>query len=297
MPITKKTTAPAARAAQEAVAGAGAGGGGTAVSLRPSDQVSEGLIDDFDALFKELRFTLESPPGYAEKSSNDRVSLFVKAILVDQSDQKEYEHFWSAGDSSRFMPSEDGTSANRMKGSGGLGNSTNLAIVMRSIVDAGFPEDKITAEITCFEGMVAHMKRIAVARKGLLKQEGQREQTCLAVEKILKMPWENKQAAARPTAAKSSPTTSKATGAVTPSSNGDADVSDEALEVLMEVVEAEGKPVKKSALAVKSFKVLANHKESRTAILTLFKDDDMLLALAEAGGLTFDGETIAAAAE
>lgn len=275
------------------------GGGGTELSLKPSDQVSEGLLDDMDVTFEDMVFTLEQPPNYTSQS--DKVSMFLKVHLKPTDGSDETDQYYSAGDSRKFQPSEDGKTAVRMSGSGGMGQGTNAAVLFRSIVDAGFPEDKITASLTCFEGIVAHVRRIAVERKGLPQQEGKRPSTVLAVEKIIKLPWENK--SPNGSSGKSKSSTPAPSGSKSPASNSkepsenseNSELSDEATAVLAEVLNVEGKAIKKSQLAAKAFKILASHKDHRTEILTLYKNDDFLSQAAENLGATYDGEVLAPA--
>jgi hypothetical protein len=249
--------------------------GGQAVSLRPSDQVSEGLLDDMDVTMSDWQFTLEGPPNY---NSGDAVPLFIKVTLSPDEGDSTYQ-WWSAGDSAKFQPSEDGKEARRVKGSGGLGQGTNAAILFRSIADAGFPEDKMTANLGCFEGMRAHVKRIAAPkRSGLPQQEGRGLSTVLAVEKILQLPWEKKAAPKAGAAASSKKTSSPAPAAT---SNGDADVNDLAMAVLQTVLEKTN-PIAITKIPMAAFKILSQeeYKPHRSDILLLLKDEEFLGSVA-----------------
>jgi hypothetical protein len=284
------------KAGQQAGAGAGKQSGapagqrgamaeGSPVSLRPSDQVSEGLLDDCDVTFESFIFTLEAPPNY---NAGDAVPLFVKASLAVDGGET-VEQWWSAGDSSKFQPSEDGDTAVRVKGSGGLGQGTNAAALFRSIVDAGFPEDKITAGLSCFVGMNAHMQQVAMNRKGLPAQEGKRPSTTLLVAKINRLPWEQAGKVAPKGKAATSTKTTPATRTAPAASNGD--VTDDAAAIIATIL-AKG-PCKSASLPAKAFPHLAG-KANRADILNLLKDADFLVAASEAGHFQFDGETVSA---
>lgn len=268
-----------------------ASGSGQAMSLRPSDQVSEGLIDDMDVTFETLEFTLEAPPNY---SSGDSVPLFVKAHLVPVEGEP-LDQWWSAGDSSKFQPSDDGKSAVRVKGSGGIGSGTNVAALFRSIVDAGFPEDRITGDLSCFEGMVAHVRQVAQPkRKGLPRQEeNQRERTILCVEKIVKLPWETGKGAGRAGAG----TSASASASASSKSNGESSDEELALEVVAAILEKAGGPVDAKKLPAKAFLVLSQpkFKQHKSGILKLLGDAEFVSGGAESGAYDFDGEQVSPA--
>lgn len=256
---------------------------GAAMSLRPSEQVSEGLIDDMDVTFESLEFTLEAPPNY---SSGDTVPLFIRAHLVP-TEGEEIDQWWSCGDSSKFQPSDDGKEAVRVKGSGGIGSGTNAAVLFRSFVDGGFPEDRMTANLTCLEGTVAHVRQLAQPkRKGLPRQEQeQRERTILCVEKVIKLPWEKG-------AGKGSTTAS-----AKPSANGETTPEELAVEAIQAILEKTGGPVELKKLPAKAFLVLSQpqFKQHKKAILALLNDQDFIAAGAEEEAYSFDGEQVAPA--
>ena len=302
MPIQmgKKPQAGKPAGGGKAVAGAVAGAGaGQAVSIRPSDQVSEGLLDDVDARIESVIFTLEGPPNY---NAGDNVPLFVKMHLVP-AEGDEVDQWWSAGDSSKFQPSEDGLSVVRVKGTGGLGQGTNAAILFRSLVDAGFPEDRMTG-IDVLPGTVAHFRRIAAPkRSGLPRQEGKPDATVLAVEKIISLPWEQPKAnkpTGKPPAGllKGAPTpAAKAKAAPEPKEEEAGDVTDLAAEVVNLIIEKAGDAVEAAKLPPKAFTILAQprFKPHRTEILALLNDAEFLTAASEAGAFQYDGEQVAAA--
>lgn len=184
---------------------------GGAVSLRPSDQqAGGGLIDDVDVVLLSLRFV---EWNYGGKIETPVPALYVK---MQDAEGEEHEQYFSAGDAKFLMPSEDGLQILNRPGSNrsGLNDNANASIFIASIVNAGFPEDKITNSIDCFEGLVAHVKRIAQPKRGGLINPGGgkpgREATVLTVESILSLPWEKSKL---PTAApKGAPATKAAAG-------------------------------------------------------------------------------------
>ena len=76
-------------------------------------------------------------------------------------------------------------------GATGLNVNTNAVAFISSIVNAGFPEDKLANDISIFNGMGAHVNQVAQPKRpGLKKPEGQEGKTYLLVTKINRLPWE-----------------------------------------------------------------------------------------------------------
>jgi hypothetical protein len=257
-------------------AGAGAGSGRAAtppagmVSLKPSDQQQGGILDDVDVTFTECSFV-----EYDYNGKVDKPTLALKVVMNDgEADHVEY---FSAGDLARFQPSEDGKYVVAVAGAKGLNSNSNCGIFLKSLVDMGFPEDRVTGKVDVFEGINAHVNRIAQPKRSGLQRTSEREPTVLVVTKIHKMPWD--------VAGKKTKT------APAPAVNGEStdDVTEEAIGVLLQVLEAKGGSVKRSGIAAASFKFLAGN-ANRAGILKLLTDDDFIGT--EDMGWEYDGQTI-----
>lgn len=167
-----------------------------------------GLLDDVDVLFKQVRVK--------NWDYNGKVAVPVPALeLTMEVEGVEGDHvqYYSIGKNTDWQPSEDGCSIVAVGKATGITSSSNAAIFIKSMVDAGFPANKIEDDVRCFENMKAHMTRIP-APKGRTSSATPREdgktyeQTVLVVGSIISLPWENK----GKTAAKGKPTTAAASG-------------------------------------------------------------------------------------
>lgn len=213
-PVTRTASAgtvmgQAARAGVAAAPPVAAVGG---VSLRPSDMVDGGLMDDVDVEFLDSRFTLWDYDGKAPQ---------VLAIAVEMKpldEDKSFLQYYSAGDPKYFVPSEDGKRAIPVGDKAGLNTNTNAAKFLESLVTAGFPEDQIGDDITVMTGTQAHVRRVAQKeRAGLVRNarpgNENRPSTVLLVESVLRLPWE---AAAAPVKAAGGKANGKAAPAPAP---------------------------------------------------------------------------------
>lgn len=267
---------------------------GGAVSFRPSDQqAGGGLIDDVDVTLISLRFV--------EWNYGGKIETPVPALQVKMKDAEgeEHEQYFSAGDAKFLMPSEDGLQILNRPGSSrsGLNDNANASIFIASIVNAGFPEDRITNSIDCFEGLAAHVKRIAQPKRGGLINPGGgkpgREATVLTVESIISLPWEKskmpaaavkgapqtKAAAGKPNgqAGKPAVATSKAApAAAAAASSGDLDAAlvekadGHVLGLLADERFAEGVP--KKSLSTEMFRLLGGDSDRKAIMAFVLKD-------------------------
>lgn len=290
-------------------------------SLNPEDFTSGGLLDDVDVRFESCRFT--------EWDYNGAVDHPVLALLVvmkyaDPATGQEAsaDQYYSAGELSRFYPSEDGSHAVAVAGSKGLAGGTNSAILIKSVIDAGFPVDQFgDGDVSKMEGLVAHINRIAQPKRGgriTGQTQSGYEATVAVVTKIHTMPWEVTAPQTRPApkamaarAGAGAPALSKSTGvpgrgaagvgrpaparAGTPTTAAQeaSDVSEEAAGILLAILENKGGTVAKMSIPPASFKLLAGN-PNRSEILNLLADDEFLGV--EDYGWSFDGKQVTATA-
>lgn len=156
------------------------------VSINPETFVQGGLIDDVDAILSSVRFTKFNYEG----KSDEVLALKVNFTTPDG---EAHEQYYSAGDLKRFQPSDDGARAIPVGGASALVVSSNASQFLISIVNAGFPKNKLSDDVSVFDGTGVHLRRIAQAeRKGLSKPKDgeERQKTILVVEKILFQPGE-----------------------------------------------------------------------------------------------------------
>lgn len=305
MAIQRKApaAAPASRAAAPAARAAAKPNSHAAVqqyaSLNPEDYTQGGLLDDVDVTFESCRFCEWDYDG-----NIDHPVLFLLVVMnyTDPATGKpaQANQYYSAGELSRFYPSEDGSHAVAVSGAKGLAGGTNAAILIKSVIDQGFPVDRFgDGDVSAMEGMVCHINRVAQpARGGKItgKTSSGYDATVAVVTKIHKMPWETAAPKGRPTTggarpAATRPATPNRAAAPSPDANASLsnDVAEEAAGILIEVLNAKGGTIPKRNLPPACFKALAGN-PNRSEILNLLADDDFLGT--PDYGWEFDGQTI-----
>jgi|SRR5882757_4353334 len=307
-PARRASPAAAAAAIARSNAGSAAGGrvngaaaadfSGQAASLNPDDFTQGGLLDDMDVTFLECRFTEWDYNGTADKPA---LCLLVTMEYDDQGEAKTQEQYYSAGDLSRFIPSEDGKRAISVAGARGLNSNTNAALLLKSVIEQGFPVANFgDGDVSAMDGMQCHINRVPQPKRGGAIQNVNSqgfEKTVAIVTKINLLPGET-----APVKGKAAPPVNKAGLAKPGAGRGIArqapaveapdDLSDEAAGILTQVLADKNGSVKKASVAGASFKHLAGN-ENRSGILQLLADPEFLAR--NDYGWEFDGTTITTA--
>lgn len=206
------------------------------ISLKPSEAVQGGLIDDAIVEVVESRFKMWDYNG----SIPDPTPAIYWKMKKDDGD--EVEQYWSVGSPKDFVPSEDGKNLVAVSSATAIKKGSNGYIMLERVVSAGFPEDKIVNDISVFEGTMGHVSQIpAPERKGLPKRESSRPdgrefpKTVLVMDRIDKFPWE----AAKPKGAPATKQSAAATPGPKQSSPGSASTSTPAAVVADDEVRSE----------------------------------------------------------
>ena len=247
------------------------------VSLKPRDAIETGLIDDVDVTLKAHKFVLWDYAG--------KVPVPTPALCVEMEDGEGATHvqYYSAGDSKNFQPSADGKTLEAMGSQTGVNKSSNCFQYLSSIINAGFPEDRMGDNITVLDGIKAHVKRIPQQeRAGLVRLQSQagqaeRKMTVLIVSQIHEIPGEKKGPKGVAT---------KGAGKATPSAvSGDGAVSDELRSAIqMFIVERAADPkyagkLEKAKISQLAFKHCVDNKlgaGDRQAFVKLASDQAFL---------------------
>jgi hypothetical protein len=251
------------------------------VSLRPSDAVEGGsLLDEADVFVKESKFVAYDFNGRSDK---DRACLLW---LLEDADGKEHPQYWSFGDIDRFAPSEDGDTLVAVGSAKQLTNSTNGVFMLTSVINAGFPEDRVTGSAGVFAGLYCHMRRVPQPkREGLAPQAGARELTVLVVDKIHNLPWEESKRGE----VSSAPASASAPAAP---NGGSAPASDEAkiraTEWVMELL-SKG-PTEKPTVSTKAFAAFMKDDDRNNVVR--YASGPAIDDLVAAGVAKVDGETV-----
>lgn len=268
-------------------------------------------MDDIDVLFQSCRFV---EWDYNGSIDHPVLALLVEMAYDDNGKQEVAQQYYSAGDLSRFQPSEDGSHAVAVGSARGMADSTNAAELIKSVIDQGFPEDRFgDGDVSAMEGLSCHINRVPQKKRGgniSDKNAAGYDKTVAIVTKIHQMPWEsspapaNRPAGGRPngrpaTSAATRPTTAAAartparTAAAAPETASTDDLTVESAEILIAVLEGKQGTVGKTGIAPAAFKPLAGN-ANRAAILANITNDDWLYENGENFGWSFDGKQVTA---
>lgn len=260
------------------------------VSLRPSTFSAGGsLVDDADLTVSKARFIMTD---YGGKSDAE---VCVLQLMLREDDDTEHEQMYSLG--TGFVPSETGKEEENGKELTPVGDKTspngssNFALLINSMVNAGVPEDLFDGDISAIEGLKGHYNRVPAPKRGNLpKRPGQAEKkyeaTVLLFTTVVTLPGEAK---AAKTAVKGAPvkTASKVTpiAAAKPAAGGE--LNDVIAEHLIGIFAGEGlEEMKKVQIVTKLFKAIPNDDPQKKAIIAEAGKSEVLAAL---DGFTFDG--------
>lgn len=267
-----------------------------AAMLNPETFVEGGgLIDDVDVTFTGCSFEQFDYNGKASPVPALKLELEAADISVTQ--------YYSMGALKDWMPSEDGTQLLSVGSATSIRMSSNGGILLKSLVDAGFPADKLGDDISVLVGLQAHMIQVPEPGRSMKKTKEQEEKeakfgpkTILVVSAVNKLPWEKATpAGGKKTATKAKPkpkaapkkTTTKAAPAADAAAE-DSDVESKATEVIMEIL-AESGTVTKKELPAKIFKMRADDPDKNEMIKTVFNDEFLA-----AGPWSYDDGTLIA---
>jgi len=262
------------------------------ISLKPSDAVAGGgLIDDVDVTIESCRAALWD---YNGQIPSPVVALAVTMIGAEGAKAIQY---YSAGDPKHFVPSQDGRKFVPVGSATGLNENTNAMMFLVSLVNAGFPEDKIGDDLGVFDGTMAHVNRVPQpARPGLgggvTGKVG--KPTVLVVSKIHKLPWENAANLAKGQAKTKTAKTASAPVAVAeqasgPAANGQGDLTGKATEGLLAILAEKGGSITKAQIAQAAFKYFQKDADRNQLVQMVYKDEFLG---GEGTPWSFDGTTV-----
>lgn len=251
------------------------------VSINPENfLLGGGLVDDANMVWDLVEFTMFDYGGKAAPAPAIHISM------TDQESGEQHDQYYSVGRAQDWTPSEDGKRLVAIGSASGIRGNSNGGILLASAVNAGFPVDQLSDDISVMQGTVAHMIRVpAPKRPGLAKQKNadgsDRESTILTVDEILSLPGEKKAVKGQPKkkAPAGAPKTTKAAAPAPAPTEGEGGEGDDLASVAVEfvinaAVEAGGSIAKKS-LPSKVFKDLKDN-PNKAAISKMVFDDTFL---------------------
>lgn len=248
-----------------------------AASLSPEDFVEGGgLIDDVDVVLKSCVFDMFD---YNGKVVPGVPSL---KVVLEMEDGEEATQYYSMGNSSDWIPSEDGSQLLAVGKATNIRMSSNGGIFLKSLIDAGFPAEDLGDDITVLDGLQAHVIRVPAPKRPGIKRESEKkfEDTILIIGDIIALPGEKKKPAGAPKGAAKTKTKSKAKTKAKaapkeePAAEVEGDVADKATAAILDLLESEG-TVSKKDLPAKIFQTMKADPD-RNAIIKIVFDDDFL---------------------
>jgi len=165
------------------------------VSIRPSDFVEGGAVPvDRNLTWKECRFNLFDYPK--KDGTRGNMTTAAKIVYVDD-DGQEFEQQYSVGDPERFQPSADGKTLVAVGVSESLSKSSNFYLLLNALINAGFPENKLSEDISTLDSLYTYNvglpepKRSGLAPRAVAEGEAPPRPKVLSVpSQILRLPWE-----------------------------------------------------------------------------------------------------------
>jgi len=268
------------------------------ISLKPSEASAGGFtIDDVDVVLEKCRFRLWD---YNGTIPNPILGL---EVVYRDDEGGEATQVYSAGDTKHFVPSEDGSEAMQVGSLPTLAETTNAMAWMVSLVNAGFPEDKIGDKVSVFEGTRVHVNQVPQPKRKGLKNPGTgADKNILLVSKIHTYPWDPKAGKTGPkAAAPKAPVAAKAAApavagtvakAVAPAAPA-ADAG-ELNGLAMETLLGKGGAIPKAQIAQEAFKALATHPQRNALVQMVYKDEFLKQ---DGAPWLFDGTTVSMPSE
>ena len=134
------------------------------VSLRPST-FSVGLLDDVDVTITDALACAWDFQGHRVDVGQGECG---PALLVEYTDASGAEHhqFYSAGKIEDWQPHESGEGFVAVSGKTAFNNSTNVSLLLASMVKCGFPEEAMSGNVRVIVGLKCHVRQVDPERKG-----------------------------------------------------------------------------------------------------------------------------------
>jgi hypothetical protein len=155
------------------------------VSGNPDTFVSGGLINDIDVTITDAGTTTWDMNGAVDPSTP-----FFVAELTDENGNQ-HTQYWSNGQPADWQPDESGEGFVSPSGKTVLNNSSNFAMLLQSLVDAGFPKEQFDdGNFKVIIGTKCHVIQKTLERQGLIRtgKNASRPSTVLLVSKIYSLP-------------------------------------------------------------------------------------------------------------
>jgi len=276
------------------------------VSGNPDTFVSGGLINDIDVTITDAGTTTWDMNGAVDPSTP-----FFVAELTDENGNQ-HAQYWSNGQPSDWQPDELGEGFVSPSGKTVLNNSSNFAMLLQSLVEAGFPKEQFDdGNFKVIIGTKCHVIQKALERQGLIRtgKNASRPSTVLLVSKIYSLPGADtagaparKGGVGGKAPAKSASTAKPISGKPNGQAAATTSVSDELDEHIVTALKLHlaeaGEPVPAKVIAKAVFEYFnANDMKPSANKAVARSSKQEFRALLNDNGFVYDGSTLALAEE
>jgi hypothetical protein len=244
------------------------------ISINPETFVDGGL---FDGLLTITGAKFVDDFDYGGKQKKTLAAI----ISFTDEDGNTNEQAYTCGDPKKFTPSEDGTKLVPVGNTKQLYRGSNFFLLMQETVNAGFPTDKLSDDITCVVGLHADFTRKAQADLTNRKGVGKEGATILVPTEIITLPGEDgdrfeaskkaKPKAGKKTTPKAAKKEEKAAAPAV-----DSDVNEAAIEAITGILADNDGSITKKALVGALMKSIDKTDTNRKAIIGLAAKADFL---------------------
>ncbi|MFA5186651.1 MAG: hypothetical protein WC551_09265 [Patescibacteria group bacterium] len=144
-----------------------------------------GILSDAIVVLHDPHFLMSNTVAYGKSMAKTAPLLFVRMTeTAEDGAELDHEQYLSLGGADDFAPTEDGLGLTKIGTKDAIVKTTNYAVFIQSIMDAGFPPERTKEnDISFLEGLKCHVTRKVVTRDGLEKRAG-RDATVLIVDKL-----------------------------------------------------------------------------------------------------------------
>lgn len=167
-------------------------------SLLPTDADVSAFLDGAEATIVSSRAAMFDYNGTLTQAVPSIAVQFHVAAMEKQPNVQNY----TVGKADHRIPSDDGTRFKVFNGKSGLPKDSNGLKFVTSIINAGFPLDKLSDDLSVFENMKVRLRSEALPKT----DQTSKDKTIILVSEIVKLPWENTEKPAAKGAAKASTT-------------------------------------------------------------------------------------------
>ena len=266
-------------------------------SLDPDDAISGGLFDDRTCTWENAAFVMYNYNDTQKNTPALQIDLVVPGEDV-------HTQYYSVGSPEFWAPSPDGKWIVPVGSEQQIRKGSNLNILMKSMKEAGYPMSLLAKrDISVVNGLVAHMRRKAVAgredmrqqsgaqsqkRRGADGKEYEKDNKVLLVERIVSLPGEaatDNQQASPPeegpkTAGKGKKSGAGKAATNTPSPTDVSSVEDKVRGLVMDLIMQGGGSVDKKSLPTAAYSKYPTDPDRNKILALLVKPG----ALQELGG-------------